>query len=980
MEIPAIHPRLPLRLVAATTVAANLLAATVAADAQERVPPANKPIAVAADARERVPPANKPIAIAADAQERVPPANKAHAVAADAQERARKVDESDQVLNVVRPLATLRFPGGGIDHPAFAGDTVVAVSGWSREDGLETFNLSPRDGLRFAGRIGARGYAVANPLPAGRFALFPNLVSIGVADLSDPAAPALAAQLARPSGSAVRVAPDRSRVFVQTSAGVLVYASDPRLQDGIPVVREFHPGAKLDDFARQEKDPRAAFLPPAFAARAAFDGDRAVAIDAAASSLALFSLDGTNAAEVASTPLLMSLGAIAAKDGTAYILSPSRRQALLTLDARLPGPTNRTFRASLVGPEFARTNTFMTIGMQKGGTVIRAGDILFRDDGTARLAADGAASPVSEPALSVANASIDGTRIALAQSRRCRVLDFSRFPKLDVVCDFAPTGLVHITGCHLRGDDLFVTWLEKEKPNHDFIYRQPTNAVAAYVDLRQARDGLVRDAVSTARIPAAVSCLLVGDRWLYAPGYKRGFAVVDAADPRHLRLVSTPHLLASGSYKVKAFGGRVFCQDGRRILELDTSEPTAPAIARVFARGKPGAPGYDDFTVDGGKLYALAHSSLDLFDIADGGEPTACAAPFDEDAATVVDAPLPDLACTNAPPSPPSERTATVLDAARGIAFFTVPPARQKAAAIVAADISAPAAPRPLAAVALTSRILSLAVDPPRRLLAAADGRAARLFRYGGDGALAPVRDIPLSDDPLRGPQGLAFAADGTLFAACGLDGLRTLSPATGQVRPVSGDWAFDGLFAAGLTVEGDDLLVAFGHAGLAELHLHPAGTDAQRALSRCLLTPVPGGDVTAAIRAEGTLFVSAGLVPLFARGRTACGGSFHNYFSAYALDLADAGDGTLAVADGEGMLLLYSATETDGEGAPRLLGELPPGRTGSPAVFGSSLAAIPGLVFLNDPGAGLRVVDVSNPARPRQIARLRPTQAGNGK
>ena len=79
-------------------------------------------------------------------------------------------------------------------------------------------------------------------------------------------------------------------------------------------------------------------------------------------------------------------------------------------------------------------------------------------------------------------------------------------------------------------------------------------------------------------------------------------------------------------------------------------------------------------------------------------------------------------------------------------------------------------------------------------------------------------------------------------------------------------------------------------------------------------------------------------------------------------------------------MLLLYSATETDGEGAPRLLGELPPGRTGSPAVFGSSLAAIPGLVFLNDPGAGLRVVDVSNPARPRQIARLRPTQAGNGK
>ena len=886
----------------------------------------------------------------------------------------------DQVLKVVRPVATIRFPGGGIDHPSFAGGTVTAVSGWSREDGLNAFSYSPRDGLCFAGRIGARGYAVANPVSIDRFALFPNLVSIGVADLSDPSAPALAAQLARPSASAVRVAPDRSRVFVQTSAGVLAYVSDPRLQNGIPVVREFHPGAKLDNFAKQEKDPRTAFLPSAFAARAAFDGDRAAAIDTASSSLSLFRLDGTNATSIASTPFLMSLGSIAAKDGIAYILSPSRRQALLTLDAHIPGPTNRTFRAFAVSPEFARTNSFMTIGMQKGGTVVRVGDILFRDDGTARLEADGVAIPVSEPVLSVANASVDGTRIALAQSRRCRVVDFSRFPKLDVVCDFAPTGLVHITGCHLRGDDLFVTWLEKEKPNHDFIYHQPTNAVAAYVDLRQAQDAIVRDAVSTVCIPASVTCLLVGGRWLYAPGYKRGFAVVDVVDPRRLKLASTPRILASGSYKIKAFGTRVFCQDGRRILEIDASQPDTPTIARVFTRGTPGAPGYDDFTLDGGKLYALAHSSLDLFDLADGGEPTAFAAPFAEPVATVVDAPLPDLACTNAPPFPPSERTATVLDAGRGIVFFTIPPARQKAAAIVAADIAAPASPRSLAAVALPSRVLSLAVDPPRRLLAAADGRGARLFRYGDDGALTLVHDIPLSDDPLRGPQGLAFAADSTLFAACGLAGLRTISSATGRVQHILGDEALDGLFAANIAVEGDDLLIACGHAGLAEARLRHTGVDAQRGLSRCLFTPVPGGDVTAAIRVEGEIFASAGLIPLFAKGRVAHGGNFQNYFSAYSLDLAATGDDTVAVADGEGMLILYSATETDAEGAPLLLGELPSGSGGSPFAFGSSLAAMPGVVFLNDPNAGLRIIDVSNVTRPRQIARLRPVQPNKGK
>ncbi len=878
-------------------------------------------------------------------------------------------------------MATLRFPGGGMDHPALSGDTVVAVSGWSREDGLQTFSYSPRDGLRFAGRIGARGYAVANPLLAGRFAIFPNLVSIGVADLSDPATPTLAAQLARPSGRAVRVAPDQGCIFVQTASGVLAYASDPRLQGGIPVVREFHPGGKLDDFAKLEKDPRANFLPPEFAARAAFDGDRAAAIDTAASTLGLFRLDGTNAAVLATTPVLHHLGTIAAKDGTAYILSPSLRRALLTLDARLPGPTNRTFRASLLSQEVPRTNTFMTIGMQTGGAVVRAGDILFRDDGTARITADGTPAATSEPGLAVANASIDGTRIALAQSRRCRVIDFSRFPRLNVVCDFAPTGLVHITGCHLRGDDLFVTWLEKEKPRHDFIYRQPTNAVAAYVDLRQARDGLLRDAVSTVRIPAAVSCLLVGGRWLYAPGYKRGFAVVDAADPCHLKLAAQPRLLASGSFKTKAFDGRVFCQDGSRILELDVSRPDCPSVARVFLRGTPGTPGYDDFTVDGTTLYALSHASLDLFDLADGGEPTALAAPFAEMDGIPVEIPPLAVASNAAPrPLPPSERTATVLDPAHGIVFFTVPPERDKPAALVAASVAEPAAPRPLAALALPERILALAVDPPHRLLAAANGRDVQLFRYDDGGALAPVRDIPLSDDPLRGPQGLSFAADGTLFAACGLDGLRTISPATGRVQQVLGDRAFDGLFAANIAAEGDDLLIAYGHAGLVEASLKPASADAQRALSRCLLTPVPGGDVTAAIRADGTLFASAGIAPLYARGKAAKGGRFHNYFSAYGLDLAATGDGVIAVADGEGMLLLYSASETDESGAPLLLGELPPGASGSPSVFGSSLAARPGVVFLNDPRAGLLVIDVSNPARPRQVARLRPVHPSEEK
>ena len=92
-------------------------------------------------------------------------------------------------------------------------------------------------------------------------------------------------------------------------------------------------------------------------------------------------------------------------------------------------------------------------------------------------------------------------------------------------------------------------------------------------------------------------------------------------------------------------------------------------------------------------------------------------------------------------------------------------------------------------------------------------------------------------------------------------------------------------------------------------------------------------------------------------------------------MDVVLAGDEVAAVADGEGGLLLYSAVARDARGAPAYLGELPPAKGGGPFAFGSSLAAVPGWVYLNDPGAGLRVIDISDPAHARPVACLRPAR-----
>ena len=922
----------------------------------------------------------------------------------------------DPIENQVLPLRTIRFPGGGIGNGVADRRVLCADSGWSREDGVQLFDISDPSRLRLVGRVGARGYAVAPPVLLGGYALYPNLCSVSVVDFTQPESPRHACLLSRTTGSGVRVA---GRFIVSRGGdGVRLYRLDGRAPKAPPVWIGYLPEQPLSGFPVSERvfptvagtgtnrlwrtyeltdsgfrlksesavepgsapatsDPRLSAFPKNSATRCVFSGQHAFLFDSSRASISSYEVKGTNALFLGERFFLPALGTVAAKDGTAYVYSPGTRRAVLTLDVAEHGAVCRDFSAGLVGPALARTNTFMTIGMQTGGAIAGRGDTLYCDDGVVKIGTDGRLVSVLDPVLTVSNHAFDGHRVAMAQSRRCRVRDDSRFPEVQTVADFAPTGLVHITGCALAGDRLYVTWLPKSKPDHDFIYQKPARGYLASVDLKTAKAGRIAEADSVLEISAAVTCLMVGDRYLYAPGYHGLFTVVDAGDPANLKIVAERDDLLTGSaYKIKAAGPRVFCQSGDRIAELDVSEPGHPQIARVFTRGEPGAPGYDDFTVDGGRLYALAHASLDVFDL--DGEPRLSTRPAPAEDVNVVEARLPAADVGPSAPAPVDDRTATVVDPVANLVFFTVAPAGKGTCGfVVAADVSQPAAPKLMGAVPCAGRPFALAIDTASRLLYAADGRSVLAFTYSAAGVLTPAGRVGVSEDFVRGPQGLAVVGGGVLVAACGAAGLYTVDVRNGTATPLDGGMELKRLFVADVVAEGRKLYLACDAAGLATAELAAGGAK----LSRVKLTPVPAGNVTALAAHGGAVFAAAGLDMLYvcreggSPSAAVRGGRFANYFSAFGLDVALAGDQVVAVADGEGGLLLYSAVARDARGAPVFLGELPPARGGGPFAFGSSLAAVPGRVYLNDPGAGLRIIDLSDPAQARPVSCLRPVR-----
>ena len=493
------------------------------------------------------------------------------------------VPEPRQILPRTAPVATVRFPGGNYGHIALSNGLAVTCSGWSREDTSAVFDLSNPAKPKFLARFPAKGYSCAEPVFFGTRCYVPNGFSATVIDLSDRRAPKLAGYL-NPHF------PQNGCSRLWTEDGKLYFAAF----DG-----NYQVGDDGFSFVKTDKVPPK----PTDKRKSAAEGEITTELK-----------DSAIVIGKTEIPFAYNLSTLAVKNGTAYVYAPGCGAAqLLPLSTKAGGPTlfgNRYQTLAL-----SRGNGFQTMGMQTAGCVTRIGDDLFVvDDGLVRLTRQGKWETLLNRTRAVANASVDGKHIALAQCSRCRILDFSD-PANVKVFDVAPQVELplHITGCHLRGNQLFIAYTLVEKKGQDFIYKFPTKGYVASLDLRQPLE-----VQSTVEIPACIALDRIGDM-LYVTCRKGDFVVIDASDPEDLEVKSIRRDILDGDgFKVKTFGGRTFVTSGHRIVELDTTVPAVPQVKRLYDRGDgTEAPSYDDFTVDGNRLYALAHASVDVFELDD---------------------------------------------------------------------------------------------------------------------------------------------------------------------------------------------------------------------------------------------------------------------------------------------------------------------------------------------------------------------------
>ena len=477
------------------------------------------------------------------------------------------------------PVTTVRFPGGNYGSVTESNGLVVTSSGWSREDTAGVFDFSDPAKPKFLARFPAKGYSCAAPVFFGSRCYVPNGFCATVIDLSDRKHPRFAGYL-NP-----RFPQDGcKRLWVED--GQLYFLAF----DGCYRVKEDGLSFEKTDRTAPKPAPRKPAEPGAVKLKgsAVCFGETEV-------------------------PYVHDLATLAVRDGKVYVYASCCGGAhLLPLEVKEGG-------LKLFGPrhqvaDLPRGRGYHTMGMQTAICATRVGDLLFADDGIVRLGRKGNFETLLERTRSASNSSVDGTRIALAQCSRCRVIDFTD-PNDVKILDVTPkTELpIHITGCNLRGNDLYLAYTLVEFKGQDYIYRFPTKGYVVHVDLRRPAESS-----PAVEIPICIALDCVGD-WLYVTCRRGDFAIIDVRNPEKIALAGVRRDILDGDgFKVKTFGGRTFVLNGHRVVELDVSEPSAPRVKHLYDRGDGAdAPGYDDFTVDGGKLYALAHASLDVFELDD---------------------------------------------------------------------------------------------------------------------------------------------------------------------------------------------------------------------------------------------------------------------------------------------------------------------------------------------------------------------------
>ena len=518
------------------------------------------------------------------------------------------------VIAFAAPEKTLFFPGSGTTTFETDGKVLVAGTGWTRENGASIWDVSDPSAMKYVASARGRGYTTAHPVFVGNNVYLPLWFGAMCLDVSAPAG-AMAEKLVDfdfPNHTCDWIVRDGNELSFVTRTGSRVY--DVSDSSRLPVfVRDSTNVPPLKSSVPQ--DPRAKLLPQSVRGNARFVGDIAFGYDRSRSSFRSFRVGETNAVECGERFMLHSLSTVAVVGGRAYVYAATQpmTHGVWTLDLSADGyvdfATNAVFQ---VAPPKG-TDAFTMLMQSVGAVASLENGFLLADDALVSLDAEGRAAFVGSRERPVCNFAFDGGRVLMAQSCQIKLADISETGVLREIARWTADELTHATGVALSGNDCWAITQERPGPGKGFLTYVPPKSM-----LRRFRiDGTNLIETAHCDLPPSVSCVTVADGILYVAGlaHHGERAVLSVVDGKAMKVLSQrTDILEGSSYKIKCFGDRIFLSDSRvGIKELDFGTPAKPHVKGVWRRSGGDNPSYDDFTVADGRLFALAHSSLDVY-------------------------------------------------------------------------------------------------------------------------------------------------------------------------------------------------------------------------------------------------------------------------------------------------------------------------------------------------------------------------------
>ena len=304
--------------------------------------------------------------------------------------------------------------------------------------------------------------------------------------------------------------------------------------------------------------------------------------------------------------------------------------------------------------------------------------------------------------------------------------------------------------------------------------------------------------------------------------------------------------------------------------------------------------------------------------------------------------------------------------------YFTWPPAANAPVrGIVAVDVSDPAAPRGLGFAALGGYPVALAAPPGHDLLFCVDGTRLLSFGIHRNGTLRPLGELLVADDPVGGPQALAWAGEGRLLIACGAAGVAVVDVRDPRRMAVVSALPADG-YVRDIVFDGQRAWTANDTAGAMIFLLH--GSDL-RAFGD--VVPLRGAVAALAAAPSGPVLAACGSPPLAAfdirngaPGLAALDEGFDGAFAhaIAAFTVPARTNRVFAALAGDG-LSLYDVTDASAPVPVRPVEPAPPSPEWAAGPFHAVLANGPVLYLLSP--RGLLILDAADPSSPCPLSSL---------